>query len=70
MFGEAVVIVLVLLVVWQVARTSRWPKKGCKRCNGSGGFTATTWLTGQAIRRPCSRCGGNGWGGRVGGPSE
>jgi hypothetical protein len=64
-------LLIIAAVVSQGVRAMRWPKKGCKRCHGSGGFAATTRITGRAIRRPCPRCGGvNSWTPRVGGPSD
>lgn len=68
---EVVAGFLVAWVVWQGIRVMRWPKKACTRCNGSGGFVATTWWSGTAIRRPCPKCGGvNSWHRRVGSPDD
>ncbi|MGH3599272.1 MAG: hypothetical protein ACRDQH_03165 [Pseudonocardiaceae bacterium] len=66
--GEIETVLLIALVVWQLGRAHRWPRKGCTRCNGSGNFNSTTWLTGRAIRRICPKCNGESWSSRVGGP--
>ena len=66
--GEIEAVLVIGLAVWQLGRAQRWPLKGCTRCNGSGHFNSTTWLTGRAIRRPCPKCGGKSWSSRAGGP--